>query len=126
MVLAPKLDNKMTDEFKTGISTAAGIIVLALLVTFLIIGPAGIKTMLYGWKASAYGSDWLVVQYAQSGCVISSWELENEAVKNENGSDGILFVTPEGVVHLSGHYIYVQNPRSGMKSDLLSSGFCAE
>ena len=90
-------------------------------------GPAGIKTTFSGWQASAYGSDWLVVQYAQSGCVITSWELEDEAVQNESSSDGIFFVTEEGpVVHLSGHYAYVQSPDSQVRKDLLEVGRCSD
>lgn len=90
-------------------------------------GPAGMKTTLLGWTASAYGSDWLIVQYAQSGCVITHWNLKNEAVQNEDRSDGIYFVTEEGaVVHLSGHYAYVQNPTPATEQDLLSTGRCAE
>lgn len=116
----------MDRELRNFLLAGAGVISLILLIIFLVMGPAGIKTSFLGWKASAYGSDWLVVQYAQSGCVISSWELDYEAVQNEGGSDGIYFSTDDGVVHLSGHYIYVQNPRAGMKSDLLSTGFCAE
>jgi hypothetical protein len=93
---------------------------------FLIcMGPAGLKTSVAGWQASAYGSDWMVIQYAQSGCIIANWELENEAVQNEGESDGIYFVTEEGpVVHLSGHYTYVQNPTDAARDKLLAAGRC--
>ncbi len=106
----------------------SAIFILVIIVGIIVCyGPAGIKTGVYGWKASAYGSDWLVVQYAQSGCVITSWELENEAVQNESSSDGIYFVTEKGpVVHLSGHYTFVQNPDDIVRQDLLSVGNCSE
>jgi len=52
-----------------------------------------------------------VVQYAQNGSVINHWNLKSKTVRNESQSDGIYFVSPSGaVVHLSGHYIFVQNP----------------
>jgi hypothetical protein len=96
-----------------------------LLFAAVAVGPNGIKTGCAGWQASAYGSDWIVVQYAQSGCVLSSWELKDEAIKNESGSDGIFFVGEEGdVVHLSGHYIYVQDPTEKTKAGLLRTGYC--
>lgn len=88
-------------------------------------GPAGVKTSLSGWYASGYGSDWLVVQYAQSGCVIHSWDLQSEAIKNEGSSDGIYFVTEEGpVVHLSGHYTYIQNPTKDTLTEMSPAGNC--
>lgn len=88
-------------------------------------GPAGLKTQMSGWSASAYGSDWLVVQYAQSGCVISSWELKDEAIQNETSSDGIFFVSEDGsVVHLSGHYVYVQSPGVKTEEALRGLGPC--
>jgi hypothetical protein len=90
-------------------------------------GPSGIKTGFSGWKASAYGSDWMVVQYAQSGCVITSWVLKNEAIQNESSSDGIFFVNEDDeVVHLSGHYVYIQNPQAHTAADLLRVGYCYE
>lgn len=106
------------------------IIALVIIIPLVIMGPSGIKTGCMGWKASAYGSDWLVVQYAQSGCIISTWELENEAIKNEQDSDGIFFVAPEGVVHLSGHYVYVQLTEEDSlveaKHQLTGTGKCAD
>jgi len=113
-------------ESKLSLLLTLGLFVFMGVGALLCYGPAGIKTGVSGWKASAYGSDWLVVQYAQSGCVITYWELENEAVQNESGSDGIYFVTEEGpVVHLSGHYAYVQNPEESVKTDLLATGKCS-
>lgn len=114
-------------EDKLGLYLMGGTVVAVILGGLLCWGPAGIKTAFSGWKASAYGSDWLVVQYAQSGCVITHWELENEAVQNETSSDGIFFVTEDGpVVHLSGHYAYVQDPKPQVKADLLAVGLCSD
>lgn len=88
-----------------------GFVLVIIVGTFLIIdGPVGIQNRLSGWKANAFGSNWLIVQYTAMGDVLAHWELNNCAVHNEGHSDGIYFTTPHGVVHLSGHYIYVQNP----------------
>jgi len=85
------------------------VIILMLVIGFIIVGPKGCSRKLDSWSASAYGSDWLVVHYTQNGDVINSWELNNKSVGNEDGSDGIYFTDNEGnVVHLSGHYVYVQ------------------
>lgn len=106
---------KMKDE----IIFSVIILVSVLVVGFLLVGPAGCENKFSSWKASAYGSDWLVVQYAQDGSVITHWELKDAAVNNEKDSDGIYFTTPNGVVHLSGHYVYVQSPNQGMYNRLL-------
>jgi len=84
-------------------------IVVCLACLAAVVGPAGASRALRGWSAKAYGSDWLVVQYTQSGSVISSWELHGKSVGNETSSDGIYFTDDTGnVVHLSGHYVYVE------------------
>jgi hypothetical protein len=85
-------------------------VVLAAIATFAIMGPAGCNNKFSAWKASAYGSDWLVVQYAVDGSVMNTWDLQDCAVHSESQSDGIYFTTEHGVIHLSGHYLYVQNP----------------
>jgi hypothetical protein len=84
-------------------------------------GPAGCSNSFTAWKASAYGSDWLVVQYTNTGEVMNSWELKNCAIQSESHSDGIYFTTDEGVVHLSGHYVYVQNPTVEAKKKFLKA-----
>lgn len=115
----------MDSEGKKLLGMLGGVVLIALVLVFVIMGPAGIKTSFKGWQASAYGSDWIVVQYAQSGCVITHWKLEDEAIHNESDSDGIYFVTEEGpVVHLSGHYVYVQNPTAEIEETLLVQGQC--
>lgn len=103
-----------------------GGIVVTLGGLFLIAGPKGLSTGLSAWKASSYGSDWQIVQYAQSGCVIATWSLNNEAVHNETNSDGIYFRHGNQVVHLSGHYLYVQDPGPSLIAELGQAGFCKE
>lgn len=115
----------------TGAKMGAGcvlavVVALILVGLFYLAGPAGMYNEWSAWSASAYGSDWLVVQYAQDGTVIHHWELEDSAINNESESDGIYFTTPEGVVHLSGHYIYVQKPQPELKRKLLKIGSHAE
>ena len=76
---------------------------------FLAVGPARCGRNISSWKASAYGSDWLVVQYAHTGEAINVWELKGKSVGNENQSDGIFFNDKDdNVVHLSGNYIFVE------------------
>lgn len=100
-------------------STAA--IVLLLLAVFASIGPAGCSRMVQTGFASGWGSDWLVVQYAQDGSVIASWELTGASVASETNSDGINFVDSSGaVVHLSGHYVYVQISDARQRKDALA------
>jgi hypothetical protein len=93
------------NEWKVG----CVVIILVVLVVGIVIGPSGCNRYVSSWKASAYGSDWLVVQYSQSGGVINHWELKGRSVGSEENSDGIYFKDNDGnIVHLSGHYIYIQ------------------
>jgi len=99
----------MNSETKATIAIMMGIVGIVGLVLFLMVGPQGCKARMSSWKASAYGSDWIVIQYAQNGDVVNSWELRNKAIKNEQQSDGIYFVdSNNNVIHLSGHYTYIQ------------------
>jgi len=104
-------------------------ITLAILVVifigfFLAVGPAGCNRRISAWKAAAYGSDWLVVQYSQDGDVINSWELKGKSIGSESNSDGIFFEDNEGnVVHLSGHYIYVETKDFEAAKRKYSSGW---
>lgn len=100
----------MRSDTKVGLGVFVGVIALIALIIVLLVGPAGITNKWSAWKASAYGSDWLVVQYAQDGSIITSWELKASAIHSESNSDGIYFTSDGSVKHLSGHYIYVQNP----------------
>ena len=65
------------------------LVIIALL--GIIVGPVAWDRKLSSWKAGAYGSDWIVVQYAQDGSVINIWKLRGKSVGNERNSDGIFF-----------------------------------
>jgi hypothetical protein len=108
----------MRSDTKMGIGMLVGVIAIIAFVIVLLIGPAGISNKWSAWKASAYGSDWLVVQYAQDGSIITSWELKASAIHSESNSDGIYFTSEGSVKHLSGHYIYVQNPTDADRDKL--------
>lgn len=91
-------------------STSMTIAVVAIVCVLLALFPwAGCSRSWQASIASGYGADWLVVQYSQDGQVIAHWELKDKSVASEQNSDGIYFVDNDGnVIHLSGHYIYVQ------------------
>jgi len=78
-----------------------------------------------GWSEVA-GADWLVVQYSQDGGVINYWALTDKSVGQETQSDGIYFIDDdESVVHLSGHYIYVERKNvswDSLKKKYLTDG----
>lgn len=95
-----------------------GMIVFVAIVAFAAVGPAGCYRSISAWQAQAYGSDWLVIQYAQDGSVMNHWELRNASVASESQSDGIQFPDNDGnMVHLSGHYVYAQvNGDAGMQA----------
>ena len=98
---------------REGVKAAAVVVALAAAVFlggwFVVSGPAGMSRQFQNWTANWGGSDWLVVQYNQSGGVISSWELHGKSVESESGCDGIYFTDNDGnIVHLSGHYVFVQ------------------
>lgn len=84
-------------------------------------GCAGCNNQWSNFKAREFGTNWLIVQYNMHGEVLFYWELQGGSVTNEGHSDGIFFTTPGGVVHLSGHYIYVQNPTDVIKNQLVTS-----
>lgn len=99
----------MDSETKAMIVVVIGVIVLISLIMFFVMGPSGCYRKVKSWKADAYGSDWLVVQYSQSGDVINYWVLHDKSIGSEATSDGIYFTDDdENVVHLSGHYVYIQ------------------
>ena len=93
-------------------AVAISLLILAALFAggvFVFSGPSGISRSWSNYQANWGGSDWLVVQYAQDGSVIATWELHDQAMGSEQNSDGIFFTDNDGnVVHLSGHYVYVQ------------------
>jgi hypothetical protein len=93
------------------------VLFLICLVIGILIGPKGCERHVQSWQSSAYGSDWLVVQYSATGNPLNIWELKNKSIGNEASSDGIYFLDNDGnVVHLSGNYIYVQISGNGMDS----------
>jgi hypothetical protein len=110
----------MTDATKGTLTVGAILLAVIALLIFLIMGPAGISRAFQKWNASAYGSDWVIVQYTQDGSIISHWELTDKSVASETNSDGINFVDRDGnMVHLAGHYVYVQvNGSMGQKAAL--------
>lgn len=74
------------------------------LVVFLV-GCAGFQRDCKSSCASAYGSDWIVVQYRFDGAPINCWKLKDTAITNEGETDGIFWASPDGhLVHISGWY----------------------
>ncbi len=62
------------------------------------------------WKATSFGSDWIVVQYATDGKPFMCWRLEGASVSSEENSDGIFWQDPAhgNAVHIAGWYNHVQ------------------
>ena len=90
-------------------------------ITFTIIGPQGCNRRMSSWKAQAYGSNWIVLQFAATGQTIQHWVLINKSIGNELNSDGIYFTDKDGnVIHLSGHYLYVEVKDKDMINKVLS------
>lgn len=103
----------MDSELKKIFGMLAIIICIIGVIFFLIIGPKGCDRQISSWSADAYGSDWLVIQYSQDGSIINHWELKDKSIGSETNSDGIYFTDNEdNVVHLSGHYVYIQIKKS--------------
>lgn len=97
------------DDWKAKLVAFFLVVALICGVVFIIVGPAGISRHFSSWKAEAYGSDWLVIQYTGMGKIQSHWELHGRSIGNEQASDGIFFKDDDGnIVHLSGHYMYIQ------------------
>lgn len=81
---------------------------LLLLLTFLS-GCAGLQRGCSSGVASSFGADWVIVQMDDEGIPYRCWTLEDTSVTNEEGSDGIYWLSPNGhLVHISGHYNRVQ------------------
>ena len=92
----------------------SGIVVI--IVSFLALNKNCQRSTSAAWSSVA-GADWLVVQYSQNGDVINYWTLTNKSVGNEGSSDGIYFIDDDGsVVHLSGHYVYVERKEASWDS----------
>jgi hypothetical protein len=104
----------MDEDVKAGLTVGSVIIGLLLLVVFIVVGPRGCVRKVSSWSADAYGATWLVVQHAQDGSVINHWVLLDKSIGSESQSDGIYFTDHNGdVVHLSGHYVYMQTDKPG-------------
>jgi len=99
----------VTLQDKKAISLYIAMFSVVMVTVLMFLGPKGCERHISSWRADAYGSDWLVVQYAQDGSVMNHWELTDKSVGSETNSDGIYFIDSDGnVVHLSGHYVYVE------------------
>jgi hypothetical protein len=71
------------------------------------------------FTASAYGSDWVVVQYSARGTPINCWKLRDVSVDNEGASDGIQWkISGVGMMHLSGWYVRVMVDGGDYESSL--------
>jgi hypothetical protein len=75
----------------------------------LLCGCAGYQRSCASNIAQTFGGDWIVVQYKATGEPINCWKLENTSISNEEHSDGIYWLGPNGhLVHISGWYNRVQ------------------
>jgi hypothetical protein len=111
----------MDKEVKVAIGVGGGVLVGLILMIVLLVGPIRLANNFRSWKATAYGSEWLVIQYTSQGDVNMFWDLKSpSSVCSESHSDGIYFTTTEGtIVHLSNFYIYAQNPTPDERMRLL-------
>ena len=69
---------------------------------------AGVQRDCSTCTAGSLGADWVSVQYANDGKAIACWKLDDVAVSNEEGSDGIFWLQGGHLVHISGWYNRVQ------------------
>jgi len=76
----------------------------------LVPGCAGIERGCSGCWAESVGADWIVVELREmDGTPYRCWELQGVSISNEDGSDGIYWLTEHGnLVHVSGSYDRVQ------------------
>jgi hypothetical protein len=77
---------------------------------FAMVGCAGIERSCSSCMAQSLGSDWIVVELREmDGTPYRCWQLKDTSISNEEGSDGIYWVTDDGnLVHVSGSYDRVQ------------------
>lgn len=81
----------------------------ALFVSMLFVGCAGTARNCSSCNATSFGADWIVVQMGMDGTPYRCWELRDTSIANEEGSDGIYWLSQDGnLVHISGHYNRVQ------------------
>lgn len=72
-------------------------------------GCAGFQRGCSSSIAASLGADWVVVQMDDRGVPYRCWTLEDTSITNEENSDGIYWLSPNGhLVHISGHYNRVQ------------------
>ena len=97
--------------------------ILWLVLTLLLVSCVGIERGGSSCMAQGLGADWIVVQYKLDGTPLNCWMLEHSGVASESSSDGIFWKSPEGhLVHLSGHYNYVQVTRGDFKDAAVELG----
>lgn len=73
------------------------------------IGCAGVSRSCSSDIATSFGGDWIIVQFGAGGLPFNCWKLPNTSVTNEQGSDGVYWLAPDGhLVHISGWYNRVQ------------------
>lgn len=95
----------------------------SIMFALLLVGCAGLERDCSGFSASNFGSNWLVLQYGFDGKPINCWRLENTAIDNESGTDGIFWLEKNGhLVHISGWYNRVQVNNSDWKGAADSIG----
>ncbi len=93
------------------------------LAALLLTGCAGISRDCSSFGASNFGSDWIVVQYKNTGEPINCWKLTDTAINNETGTDGVFWKSPEGhLVHISGWYNRVQVDHADFEGAAVSLG----
>ncbi len=82
---------------------------LVICVFLFLTGCSGFLRQCSSWGASAFGSDWLIIQYNMNGGALKCWRLKDVSVQNEHNSDGIYWQASDGhLVHISGWYNRVQ------------------
>lgn len=81
-------------------------------------GCQGCSREFSSWRATSFGSDWIVVQYQFDGQPMNCYQLHSTSISNEQGTDGIYWkdATRGHLVHLSGWYNRVQVAGGDFKS----------
>jgi hypothetical protein len=101
---------------KCAIGAITSVVLVIALLMLLTQGPGGLRNTFTSWSANWAGhTRWLIVQYTVSGDVMNNWEIIG-SIQHEKSGDGIYFTTDHGIIHLSGHFIYVQDPTDEARS----------
>ena len=84
--------------------------ILHVVLLLTLTGCAGVERSCSSCAASSLGADWVVVELREiDGTPYRCWMLRGVSIQNEEGSDGIYWVTEDGnLVHVSGSYDRVQ------------------